>query len=184
MERFLRMKEETIQVMRKKFNSAMLALMAVVIVACNPAKKYEEEEKSLIEDYVADNNITVSPDGNGIYYIEMIAGTGDLIQEGDSVGVWYKGYFLSGKELDSNLEADTPFRFRVGSPYLIEGWSLALLKMKLGTKAKVLMPSKVAYGSTGFSTYDNYGYYVTIIPGYTPLIFEMEVAELVRKTKK
>lgn len=184
MERYLKEKEEINKTMRKKVNYAVLALMAVVIVACNPAKKYEEEEKSLIEDYVAKNNITVSPDANGIYFIEMVPGTGDLIQAGDSVGVWYKGYFLSGKELDSNLEADTPYRFRVGTPYLIEGWSLALEKMKLGTKAKVLMPSKVAYGPSGYSTYDIYGYYVTIIPGYTPLIFEMEVVELTRKTKK
>jgi len=180
----LKEKEEINKAMGKKFNSAVLALMAIVVVACNPSKKYEEEEKSMIEDYVLKNNITVSPDANGIYYIETVPGTGDLIQEGDSVGVWYKGYFLSGKELDSNLEADTPYRFRVGTPYLIEGWSLTLVKMKLGSKAKVLMPSKVAYGPSGYSTWDIYGYYVTIIPGYTPLIFEMEVAELVRKTKK
>ncbi len=177
-------KEEIIKVMRKKFNSALLALLAIVIVSCNPARKYEEEEKSQIEDYIAKNNITVSPDGNGIYLIVQTPGTGDPIREGDSVGVWYKGYFLNGQEFTNNLEADTPYRFRVGTPDLIQGWSLALVKMKMGTKAKVLMPSKVAYGPSGYSTWDIYGYYVTIIPGYTPLIFEMEVAELVRKTKK
>lgn len=170
--------------MNMKIRYAALALLAFVVVACNPAKKYEEEEKSLIEDYVSKNNITANPDANGIYLIEVYPGTGDLIQEGDSVGVWYTGTFLSGKQFDSNLEATTPYRFRVGTPYLIEGWSLALVKMKLGTKAKVLLPSSVAYGSTGFGTYDQYGYYYTLIPGYTPLFFEMEVVELTRKTKK
>ena len=170
--------------MRNKLNSAALALLAILIVACNPAKKYEEEEKSLIEDYVANNNITASPDANGIYIITEIPGTGELIQEGDSVGVWYTGTFLSGKQFDSNVEATTPYRFRVGSPYLTEGWSLALVRMKLGTKATVLLPSKVAYGSMGFGRYDQYGYYYTLIPGYTPLLFEIEVEELVRKTKK
>jgi len=170
--------------MRNKINSAALVLLAILIVACNPAKKYEEEEKSLIEDYVATNNITASPDANGIYIITEAPGTGELIQEGDSVGVWYTGTFLSGKQFDSNVEATTPYRFRVGSPYLIKGWSLALVRMKLGTKAQVLLPSKVAYGSMGFGTYDQYGYYYTLIPGYTPLLFEIEVEELVRKTKK
>lgn len=170
--------------MGKNFNVAVVALIAAVLVACNPAKKYEEEERSLIEDYISGNNITVSPDANGIYIIEEIAGTGDLIQTGDSVGVRYTGKFLSGREFDSNVEADTPYRFRVGTPYLIEGWSLAIVKMKLGTKADVILPSDVAYGSMGFGTYDYYGNYYTIIPGYTPLLFEMEVVELVRKTKK
>jgi len=170
--------------MGKKFNVALLAIIALVIVACNPAKKYEEEERSLIEDYVSKNNITVSPDAKGIYVIEKVAGTGDLIQIGDSVGVRYTGKYLSGKVFDSNVEADTPYRFRVGTPYLIEGWSLALVKMKLGMKADVILPSEVAYGSMGFGTYDYYGNYYTIIPGYTPLLFEMQVVELVRKTKK
>ena len=169
-------------IMRIRF--ATLAILAIIVVACNPAKKYEEEEKSLIEDYISKNNITASPDANGIYVIEIYPGTGDLIQVGDSVGVWYTGTFLSGKQFDSNEEATTPYRFRVGTSFLIEGWSLALVKMKLGTKAKVLLPSKVAYGSMGFGTYDQYGYYYTLIPGYTPLLFEMEVVELTRKTKK
>ncbi len=180
----MRGKVEIYKTMGKKFNVAVLAIFALVVVACNPAKKYEEEEKSLIEDYISTNKITVSPDGNGIYIIPEVAGTGDLIQVGDSVGVRYTGTFLSGKEFDSNIEADTPYRFRVGTPYLIEGWSLALVKMRLGEKSKVLLPSKVAYGSMGFGTYDYYGNYYTIIPGYTPLIFEMQVVELVRKTKK
>jgi len=77
---------ETLITMRKRFSVALTALLALVIVACNPAKKYEEEEKSLIEDYVADNNITVAPDANGIYYMEEYPGTGELIQVGDSVG--------------------------------------------------------------------------------------------------
>jgi FKBP-type peptidyl-prolyl cis-trans isomerase len=179
------MKREEINItMGKRFNYAVFALMAFVIAACNPAKKYEEEEKSLIEDYISKNNITVAPDADGIYIIVEEPGTGDLIQTGDSVGVRYTGTFLSGKQFDSNVESDTPYRFRVGTPYLIEGWSLALVRMRQDTKAKVLLPSKVAYGSMGFGTYDYYGNYYTIIPGYTPLIFEMQVVELVRKTKK
>lgn len=177
-------KGEIVITMGKRFKFTAVALLAVIVVACDPAKKYEEEEKSLIADYVATNNITVAPDANGIYIVEINPGTGDLIQLGDSVGVRYAGTFLSGKAFNDNLTASTPYRFRVGTTDLIEGWSMALVKMKLGYKAKVLLPSKVAYGSMGFGTYDQYGYYYTVIPGYTPLLFEMEVVELVRKTKK
>jgi FKBP-type peptidyl-prolyl cis-trans isomerase len=169
--------------MRNKINAAVLLALAVIIVSCNPAKKYEEEEKSLIADYVAENNITVSPDSRGLYYLEVTPGTGELIETGDSVGVYYTGYFLSGNEFDSNTDDDTPFRFRVGSYYLIEGWSIGLSYMKLGSKGRLLMPSSLAYGTTGYGYYDSYGNYITVIPGYTPMLFEIEVVELTRAKK-
>lgn len=161
----------------------MLLAMAVIIVSCDPAKKYEEEEKSLIANYVDDNNITVSPDSHGMYYMEINPGTGEKLQTGDSVGVYYTGYFLTGKEFDSNTDDDTPFRFRVGSYFLIEGWSIGLPYMKLNTKARFLMPSSIAYGTSGYGYYNQYGQYITVIAGYTPLLFEIEVVELIRAGK-
>lgn len=172
-----------IKTMRKTISAAVLTALAVIIISCNPAKKYEEEEKSLIADYIANNNITVNPDANGIYYIETEPGTGDLIKSGDSVGVYYTLMFLTGEVKQSNVDAETPYRFRVGSYELIEGWSKGLLKMKLGTKARLLLPSSMAYGSMGYGTYDYYGNYYTVIPGYTPLLFDLEVVELVRARK-
>jgi FKBP-type peptidyl-prolyl cis-trans isomerase len=170
--------------MRKTIYAVALAVLAINIISCNPAKKYEEEERSLIADYIARNNITVAPDGDGIYYMESEPGTGDLINIEDSVGVRYTGTFLSGEEFDSNIDETTPFRFRVNTPYLIVGWPKSVVKMRLGTKATVLLPSSMAYGPTGYGIYDSYGNYYSIIPGYTPLLFEMEVVELVRAEKK
>ncbi|MCK7533754.1 MAG: hypothetical protein MZV63_23365 [Marinilabiliales bacterium] len=60
--------------MRRTTIAAALTALVIVIVSCNPAKKYEEEEKDRIADYVAKNNITVNPDANGLYYIEIEAG--------------------------------------------------------------------------------------------------------------
>jgi FKBP-type peptidyl-prolyl cis-trans isomerase len=169
--------------MRNKISAAVLLALAVVAVSCDPAKKYEEEEKSLIANYVDDNNITALPDSHGMYYIEVTPGTGEKIQTGDSVGVYYTGYYLNGKEFDTNTESTTPFRFRVGTYYLIEGWSIGLPYMKLNTKARLLMPSSIAYGTSGYGYYNQYGQYITVIPGYTPLLFEIEVVELVRAVK-
>jgi FKBP-type peptidyl-prolyl cis-trans isomerase FkpA len=169
--------------MRKIILAATMVLVAVIAVSCDRSKKYEEEEKSLIADYISKNNITVAPDSKGLYYMEIIPGEGDLIQEGDSVGVYYTAMFLNGEEFDTNKEEDTPFRFRVGSYYIIEGWSRALKYMKLNTKARILLPSSLAYGPSGYGYYDAYGYYHSVIGGYTPLLFDMEVVELVRARK-
>lgn len=169
--------------MKGTIYAVVLAALAVIVVSCNPAKKYEEEEKSQIADYIAKHNITVAPDAKGLYYIEIELGTGDLIRTGDSVGVYYTLMFLNHQVLQSNEEETTPYRFRVGSYELIEGWAVGLTKMRLGGKARMLMPSSLAYGSMGYGYYDSYGNYYTIIPGYTPLIFDMEVVELVRARK-
>jgi len=172
-----------VKAMKRTFYAAVFLTLAVVIVSCNPAKKYEEEEKSRIADYIAVHNITVAPDSKGLYYMETVPGTGDLIKTGDSVGVYYTLMFLNHEVLQTNVEEDTPYRFRVGSYELIEGWAVGLTKMKLGGKARLLIPSTLAYGSMGYGYYDYYGNYYTIIPGYTPLIFDMEVVELVRAKK-
>jgi len=173
--------------LKKRMKNSIYAIAAVVLAAtiasCNPAKAYEEEEKSLIASYIAEHNINIAPDADGLYYSEQIAGTGELIKTGDSVGVYYTLFFLSGEQVQSNVEADTPYRLRVGSYEVIEGWSLGLRHMRLGTKAKILLPSSLAYGSMGFGYYDYYGNYYSVIPGYTPLLYQMEVVELVRARK-
>jgi FKBP-type peptidyl-prolyl cis-trans isomerase len=169
--------------MRSSLYAIAAVALAAIIVSCNPAKAYEEEEKSLIASYIADNNINIAPDPDGLYYIEQVAGTGELIKPGDSVGVYYTLFFLNGEKVQSNVEADTPYRLRVGSYEVIEGWSLGLRYMKLGTRAQILLPSSLAYGSMGFGYYDYYGNYYSVIPGYTPLLYQMEVVELVRARK-
>lgn len=169
--------------MKRLLYATPAILLAALITSCNPAKAYEEEEKSLIASYISEKNINVAPDPDGLYYIEQEAGTGELIKTGDSVGVYYTLFFLSGEQVQSNVEAETPYRLRVGSYEVIEGWSIGLRHMKLGTKARILLPSSLAYGSMGFGYYDYYGNYYSVIPGYTPLLYQMEVVELVRARK-
>lgn len=169
--------------MNRRIITGFVVAGLLLVTACNPAKKYEEEERILINEYLASHDITVAPDASGLYYIETVPGTGDKIEIGDSIGVYYKGTFLDGTQFDSNLEEDTPYRFNLDIYGLIEGWIIGLQKMQLGTEAKLLLPSKLAYGAAGFGYYDYYGRYISVIPGYTPLLFEVQIVELTKKTK-
>jgi FKBP-type peptidyl-prolyl cis-trans isomerase len=169
--------------MKKTILPVVAISLILAAVACNPSKKYEEEERSQIDAFIASHNITVDPDANGLYYIEITPGTGEKAAFGDSLAVYYVGKFLNGNEFDSNLEEDTPFRFRLGTVGLIDGWNIGLKNMRNGTKAQLLIPSNLAYGTMGFGYYDNYGRYITVIPGYTPLFFEIELVELVKAPK-
>jgi FKBP-type peptidyl-prolyl cis-trans isomerase len=57
------------------------------------------------------------------------------------------------------------FTFITGTSQVIKGFEEAVLKLKLNEKAKIILPSSLAYGANGNTT----------IPGYSPLYFEIEV---------
>jgi len=127
-------------------------------------------EDSLITDYITKNKIKVKPTNDGLYIIKNFSGTGKSIKTGSTVAVHYTGKLLDGSVFDSYVDyGRDPIEVTVGSGQVIQGWEKALLLMRSGDKAIVLIPSKLAYGSRGIDY---------VIPPYTPLIFDMEVVSV------
>jgi FKBP-type peptidyl-prolyl cis-trans isomerase len=129
-------------------------------------EELRDAEEGLINDYIETNKIKVKPTNNGLYLVKIISGKGAAVKNGSKVKVHYTGTLLDGTVFDSSVERGEPIELVVGSGQVIPGWEEALMLMKGGDKAKVLIPSKLAYGSRGA------GY---AIQPYTPLLFEMEV---------
>jgi len=132
-------------------------------------KKNEKIEAAEIKRYLTLTNTNVKPDSSGIYYIEKEKGSGPTPEPRDKVTVHYVGLFLSGKPFDNSYERGQPFTFTFGIGEVIPGWDIAIKKMKKGTKARIIIPSRLAYGSEGYGK---------IIPPYTPLIFDIEVLNI------
>jgi len=149
----------------------------LVFASCSVHHKYEEEEKSFIQEYIVSHKIATDSDADGLYYIEKAEGTGDPISIGDSIGVFYTMKYLDDTEVYSNYNEETPLRFSVGSLGMIDGWTIGLTYMRVGGKAMFLIPSSLAYGPAGFGYYNEHGKYITVIESYTPLIYEIEVVE-------
>jgi FKBP-type peptidyl-prolyl cis-trans isomerase len=152
----------------------------ISLVSCNPARKYEKEEESKIRNYLAtnfDKNFELKP--SGLYYLETQAGTGILPATHDTVYLKYSGKFLDGTIFDSNVSLSTYLIFVVGEGTVISGLDQGVTFMHEGGKATLLIPSELAFSSTGSDyAYDpNYGYY-QVIPGYTPLLFELELVHV------
>ncbi len=135
-------------------------------------RKSEKMEESEIKRYITLSNITVKPDSSGIYYIEKEKGKGPHPEPGDKVTVHYVATFLSGQPFDNSYERGEPFTFTFGVGEVIPGWDIAIKKMQKGTKATIIVPSRLAYGSEGYGN---------IIPPYTPLIFDIEVINIEKK---
>jgi FKBP-type peptidyl-prolyl cis-trans isomerase len=126
--------------------------------------KKEEED---INDYILKNNIAVNPDENGLYFITLRKGKGNLAKRGQHVFVHYVGKFLNGKVFDSSYSRGKPIEFELGRGYVIKGWEDGISKMRKGGKAIFLIPSELGYGAGRGQ-----------IPPYTPLLFEVELIDV------
>jgi FKBP-type peptidyl-prolyl cis-trans isomerase FkpA len=158
----------------RKFTLLGFVLLTLIIaVSCDPARKYEKQEAELIQEFMNQNGPEIQPTASGLYYIETLPGTGALPVTGDSVIVNYKGSFVTGVVFDSNLDTE-PLTFALGTGAVIDGFDEGISYMKKGGKATLLVPSKLAYGSFG-----TWG-----IPGYTPVVFEIELLNIKRVAGK
>lgn len=137
-------------------------------------QKLKADEPKTFENYLKTNNITQKPTPSGLYYIEIKKGTGANPKSGDNVEVNYTGKFLDGNIFDSS-EGKGPFIFPVGQQRVIPGWDEAIPMMKKGGKATLIIPSHLAYDSTGVQDprSGQYG-----IPPYSPLVFDVELLDI------
>jgi FKBP-type peptidyl-prolyl cis-trans isomerase len=126
-------------------------------------------EPGEIAEYLKNNNITTAPTASGLYYVETVKGKGPKPEAGDTVRVHYTGRFLDGKVFDSSLDTE-PIEFNVGIGMVIPGWDEGIQMMNEGGKAKLIIPSNLAYGEGGVGD--------GLIPPYTPLVFEVELVKV------
>ena len=144
-------------------------LIASTLFSCNPSRKYEKEERALIDNYIASNpaqNFVLKP--SGLYYLEVVPGTGDLAVKQDTAHVKYTLKLLDGTIFDTNTDKDTYLIFPVDEGFVIKGLDEGITYMRQGGKSLMLMPSSLAYGPGGWWP----------IPGYTPLLIEAELVIL------
>lgn len=130
------------------------------------------KEESTIAKYIADNEITVEPTADGLYFISTQEGTGEMPKAGDKVRVHYTGTLLDGTKFDSSHDRDQPFEFVLGKGQVIKGWDEGIAMLKVGGKATLIMPSKLAYGERQAGA---------VIKPYSPLKFDVELLEIVKE---
>jgi FKBP-type peptidyl-prolyl cis-trans isomerase FkpA len=104
---------------------------------------------------------------SGLVYLSLKDGSGASPTASDVVKVHYRGTFADGKEFDSSYKRNAPAQFPLNG--VIPCWTEGVQKMKVGGKAKLTCPAKIAYGERGAGG---------VIPPNTPLQFEVELLEI------
>lgn len=128
-------------------------------------------ETEQITDYLTANKLTdkfeTTSSGLRFYRTATYADSAQ-VKTGQTVTMKYTGKLLDGTQFDSS----TNFNFKPGEGQVVKGYEEAALKMRVGEKATVIMPSAVAYGVQGSFNQNTRQY---TIPPYTPLVFDIEI---------
>ena len=106
---------------------------------------------------------------SGLRYKIIQEGDGKKASKGDMVSVHYKGQLLDGTVFDSSYKRKEPIDFTIGVGQVISGWDEGIQLLKVGDKARLVIPSNLAYGSQGAGG---------IIPPNAPLLFDVELVNV------
>lgn len=85
---------------------------------------------------------------SGLQYLVLEQGSGsEHPGPSDKVKVHYHGTLIDGTVFDSSVDRGQPISF--GLNQVIAGWTEGLQLMVVGEKARLFIPSELAYGSRG-----------------------------------
>lgn len=145
----------------------------------------KNNESKKLDKYIADNSLKAQTTASGLKYVITKQGNGAKANPGDTVEVNYTGYLVGGtnKVFDTSREADAkkaniysaqhgpyePIKMPVGVQASIAGFDEALSMFPVGTSAKILLPSNLAYGEMGNQ----------MIPPFTSLVFDIEIMKVI-----
>ena len=137
-------------------------------------------DDKLITEYLEKNKIKTVKAPQGTYVEIITPGAGDAVDASKVLKVFYTGKTLGGdKAFDSNTDSAFGHKevFSVnmgatpGTPgSVIKGWTDGLSLLKKGSKARLYIPSALAYGSQGAGGQ---------IPPNANLSFDVEVVDVI-----
>ena len=131
--------------------------------------------------YIADHKLNLQTTASGLKYVITLPSTKRKALKGDTVLVNYAGRGLDDKVFDSSIEAIAkgaglqqpgrtyePLQVVLGTDGIIAGWDEGLLLLNEGSKAIFVIPSKLAYGETGYQG----------IAPFSTLVFDIELVKI------
>ena len=125
-------------------------------------KKEKENELKMLKNLSKGFSKTSS----GLLYKFEKENNSQKPSNGNKVKVHYKGMLLDGTVFDSSFKRNQPIEFTLGVGQVIKGWDEGISLLGIGDKASFIIPSDLAYGSSGAGG---------VIPPNATLVFEVEL---------
>ena len=146
---------------------AVVAGMAL-LVACGDSG-VSAPEYQVIEDVQFASSLGIdlaqmTRTSSGLYYLDVVEGTGDPATAQNTVEVAYTGYLTSGSSFDSGT-----YPFTLGSGGVIPGFDEGVTGMKVGGQRRIIIPPALGYGAASVGS----------IPAGSVLIFDLELLSII-----
>lgn len=132
-------------------------------------EKREEEAKQAAKEAMDKIAAGYEETPSGLRYKILQEGNGKQATKGSGVSVHYKGQLVDGQVFDSSYQRKEPIDFTIGVGQVIAGWDEGIQLLKVGDKARFVIPSNLAYGSQGAGG---------VIPPDATLIFDVELMDV------
>ena len=129
--------------------------------------KYQDLCKTFLLENAKREGVLMTDSGLQYEILEAAEGKKPTIDQ--TVRVHYHGSFIDGQVFDSSITRNDPAEFNLSQ--VIPGWSEALLMMPLGSKWRLVVPPKLAYGEMGSPP---------AIPPNAVLIFDVHLMNIVK----
>ncbi len=121
-----------------------------------------------LDKFIISQNIKAERTPEGVFFTAHTEGVGSTPQQGDFVKIRYVGKLLGGKIFDESPKNE-PYAYQLGKQQVIEGWDIALQKLRVGARVTIYVPAKFAYGAAGIGD---------VIPPNSPLMYEIELLDI------
>ena len=150
--------------------SVFIALIS--LVSCDLSLKtddLEAKEKLDISNFISNNDtIDFEKKSSGLYYYDLIIGTGSQVETHDTAYVFYAIQYLTTQVFETNFGTTDTLKFLVNEGKTLPGFDEGITYMKEGGKSLIVAPSNLAFGTQG-------NYYVA---PFTPFLFQIYLVKL------
>jgi FKBP-type peptidyl-prolyl cis-trans isomerase len=140
--------------------------MADSVAAYN--QQVVRSEKQEIDDYTVRYHWNMASTPTGLRYMIYVKGKGGSPRQGDLVKVKYNIHLLNG-DLVYTSDSDSLFSVAIGKGKVVSGLEEGIMLMNTGGKAKLIVPSHLAFGLLGD---------LEKIPARAALVIDVEVCEI------
>jgi len=114
----------------------------------NANREALREEDQQIDDFIRRYNWNMEKTSTGLRVMVTKNGIGPAAQPGRTVKLSYTVTLLTGDTMYTALN-DGPLIFEVGKGQVVTGLEEAILLLRVGDRAKIIIPSHLAFGLIG-----------------------------------
>ena len=133
-------------------------------------KALKEESERAFFDYLKVNNIT-DYTASGLFFAKSLVTEGAQPQKGQTARIKFEASYLDGTPLGDSEQLGGQYDLVVGEGKVLKGLEEGVGLMRVGEKARFVLPYTLAYGANPYGN----------IPAYSNLVFDVELLDVLDK---